>query len=67
MKYRLDTLEADEELRRAIRWGTNGHRTPASREECAAFAERAIEQAHAEVLEPYRKYMAVLQAARSDD
>jgi hypothetical protein len=64
MQYRIDTQAVTEEERRAIKWGTNGHRTPASRELCAEFAEKAIRKALDEVLVPYRAYMKVLESAR---
>ncbi len=65
MKFRLDTLEITEEERRAINWATTGHRTPAGREKCAAFAEKAVRAEIAKALVPYREYMDVLERART--
>jgi hypothetical protein len=67
MQYRVETQSVNDELRRAIKWAMNGHRTPASREQCAEFAENAIRAAYDAALEPYRKYMAVLEAAQAAD
>jgi hypothetical protein len=65
MKFRVETLDITEEERRAINWRSTGHRTPASRERCASFAEKAIRAAIAEALVPYREFMAVLETARN--
>jgi len=64
MQYRIDTQTVTEEERRAIKWRMNGHRTPASREQCADFAEQAIRDAIDAALTPYREYMTVLEKAR---
>jgi hypothetical protein len=65
MQFRVDTQTVDDELRRAIKWAMNGHRTPASREQCMEFAQERLDQAYAEVLGPYRQYMAVLEKAQN--
>jgi hypothetical protein len=65
MQYRVETQTVDEETRRAIKWAMNGHRTPASREQCAEFAQKAIRDATEAALVPYRQYMAVLEAAQA--
>ena len=67
MQYRIDTQTVTEEERRAIKWAMNGHRTPASREQCAVFAEDAIRKAIDAALGPYRDYMAVLEKARANE
>jgi hypothetical protein len=64
MQYRIDTQTVTDEERRAILWATTGHRTPASREECSEFAEKAVRDAIDAALVPYRQHMAVLNAAR---
>lgn len=65
MQYRIETQSVTDEERRAIKWAQTGHRTPASREQCADFAEKAVRAAIDAALEPYRAYMAVLEKARS--
>lgn len=67
MQYRLDTQTVTEEERRAIKWAMNGHRTPASREQCAEFAQNAVDAALDAALEPYRAYMKVLEGSRPSE
>lgn len=65
MQYRVGTQTVTEEERRAIKYAMDGHRTPASREQCAEFAEQLIRERIDEVLVPYRKHMDVLNKARA--
>jgi hypothetical protein len=65
MQYRVETQTVSEDERRAINWAMTGHRTPASREKCAQFAQDAIDKALAAAKGPYEDYMAVLERARA--
>jgi DNA phosphorothioation-dependent restriction protein DptG len=65
MQFRVKTLSVTEEQRRAINWAMTAHRTPASREKCATFAEQAILEKVEEIMPSYLEMMAVLERAKA--
>jgi hypothetical protein len=65
MQYRVETQSVTEEQRRAINWFMTAHRTPASREKCATFAEQAITEKIEAIMPSYLAMMEVVERAKA--